>query len=308
MASRFASLAATVLLLLCFTAAQAAELQRRVTLLDGTAHTGVIVERGDGYVVLQRSDGTAIELSLDAIDEIEVLTGGTTPESWAPRENKGAEEPPARRPRFEADWAGDLDEAESARDWQQRYAQATAAQVFAVGSSIPLMAIGLIETASAPLVIGGANTSARAGIGAIGVTLLAGSVGTAAAGAALARKSYGQRQDPGALRAGIVLGLAGTASYAAIFALTHGMLYGEVSSQNGLSVPPVMVLMGLSAGAVIVGNAMLMTDAKVSRDKAEEELDRTKRRRRAGRAAPQLLAVWGAPLEGGLSGGVSMMW
>ena len=313
MAARFAPLFAAALLLLCVSVAHAGELQRRITLLDGTAHTGIILERGDGYVVLQRSDGKAIELSLDTIDEIEVLTDGAQPEAWAPKPQRApqwreAEEPPSRRPRFETDWADDLDDQEYSAEWRTRYRNATAAHALGMGATIPLMAIGLIETASAPMVIGGFNTQVRAGVGAIGVSLIAGSVGTSALSAALARKAYGVERDTAPLRIGIGIGLIGSAAYAGSFALAHAMWTGEVNNQNGSAGPAVGILIGLSIGAVVVGNTMVLSDAKAARDEAEREYKRSKRVHHAARTPPELLAVWAAPIDQGLSGGVAFQW
>ncbi len=313
MPSRFASLIAAVLLLLSLSTAQAGELQRRITLQNGDVHTGIIVERGVGYVVIQREDGTAIELALDAIDQIEVLATSAQPsEQWAPRPQSDAPDwadlRSVERPRYNTDWADEFDDDENMESLRTRYDQAQGAYAVSLAPTIPLMSIGLIQIASGPMLIGGYNTGVRAGVGAVGTVLLGGSVGTSVAGALLARHAYGSERSPMPLRFGVALGLVGTAGYVASFALTHSIWAQEVESQNGAEAPAVATLIGLSLGAVVAGDMILMADAKVSRDKVSREYRDSKRRWRSGHTQPELLAVWGTPTSGGFSGGVALQW
>jgi hypothetical protein len=307
MTSRFASLAAVLLLMLSFSSADAAELQRRVTMTSGTVYTGTIVERGAGYIVLKRTDGSAVELSLESIDEIEVITGDSGSDPGWSKQDSSADEPD-EPVRFETDWADEAN-AEDRDEWSKRYDGATGGHALSVAPGIPLMSLGLIELASGPMAVGGLNTGVRVGMGVIGGAFLAGSIGVAAGGAKVARDAYGLPRDPTMIRLGIAFGLLGSGGYAASWALAHGIWTGEVPDQNLSASPAVGVLIGTSMGAVIVGNILLMQDAKKSKELAYDEYERTKpRRRRASAQKPYLASAWLTPQGQGLVGGVTLGW
>ncbi len=316
MTCRVPFVAALLLLLLISLPAQAGELKRRITLLNGDVEVGYILERGDSFVVLQRDDGSAVELGLDTIDQIEVLTGGATlpsPTSDAPAPGATAPRdrdlPEGESRRFQTDWADQDSDSQELEVWEDRYLKATLGHALSVAPTIPLMSLGFIELASAPLVVGGFNTGIRVGMGAVGSALLLGSTGSAVLGAMVAREGYGVKRDTLAIKLGLSFGIAGAALYTGTFALAHGILTGEVPGQNDQEGPAIAVLVGLGLGSVIVGNTILMSDARESKNLADDQVEsRERRRRRSAASPPQLLAVWGAPTVGGLSGGLSLAW
>jgi hypothetical protein len=307
MPSRLVRLAALLLLLLVCSSAYAGELKRRITLLDGGVEEGWILERGEGYVVLQRDDGTAVELFLDAIDVIEVLTDGAPLPAAAdpsPRERASA---PAEPPRFDVDWADDADEADDLAAWKDRYDRASISTALSFSSTIPLLSVGLIELASGPMVVGGFNTPVRFGMGIAGGGMLLGSVAAGALGALEARRAVGVPRDLAPIRLGVGFGVAGTALYTTSIAFAHGIWAGEIAGQSGAEGPLIAVLVGMGIGGVILGDTLLLTDARQSRDRADDEVE-ARDRRRSSREAPALVAGWGAPIEGGFTAGVSGRW
>lgn len=315
MAQRLATLCFAVCFALLPLAVDAAELARRITLTDGSTHTGYILERGDNYIVLQRDDGTAVELMVSSIQQIEVL-GNIAPSqgpTWTPSNEPATRtappkaQPPIDPPRVDAGWADEASE-ERRVDLKEKNEEARAATALAIAPTIPLMSAGFLQVATAPMLIGGFDTQTRFGVSIGGAVLLGSSVFTGALGAKLARDAAGSTRTDIPFRLGLGFAIGGSLAYLGSVALGHAIWAGEISNGGGNGTPASAALIGMSIGAVAAGNIIFMVDARISRNEAYKKLKRANSRRRSAAGVTPIAAPYLSPTEGGLAGGLALSW
>jgi len=285
-------LAALALLLLSAAPALADEPLRRVVFEDGSQEEGRIVERGDGYILLEVEDGEVLELDSESIARIEVLSD-PGPRSLA-------------QPRFDVDWAQRPRDPLLLEDWERRLDAASTDLKLGAGLAVPVLGVGLVGLGAGSLAVAQQRPGLRVGMEALGAGFMLGSLGIAFASAAQTRRVFGLDRDDLALRIGLGLGVAGTAFYAVAASLSHAMILGEIPSLGGVQVPVMAVLVATGGAAAGAGLIVLLEDNKVALDLADREVEA--RRRRASAAAPELASLWLGPSPGGAQGGLTLRW
>lgn len=283
--------------------ASADELLRRLVLFDGTEFEGIVVERGDGFLVLELHSGQLREFDSASIERIEVLD----------EHRPGGYEAPAM----------------SLRELRERRARIKEGQVLAGAPSFPLLGAGVGMMFGFPHFAGEVR-ALRPVLALPGLAALAGSIATSFEGARLARAHALDPLDEAPLIAGFSLAVAGSVMTVVSIGGAHDLdaqlqilrssptpadanARAVASQQQATLSQQAIAARPLSAagiGAMVVGELILIIDTKRHRNQLERELRRRKKRHGGveRRLRPRIAGGFVAPGTQGLSLGLSGSW
>lgn len=277
--SRFVRVLWLGLALLVSGGAVAGELAREIHLHDGTVVTGVVVERGDGYLVIAQADGVMLELATKDIAQVRVVEAAEPARTWTP-------EPTGPIDRYDPDDELSWDDDEPAeRVLDPARAAAKRGHALTVAPVIPLMmsGIGVAGMGSITRIPGLAIGGGLLGTGAFVFSAVGG------------WQAWNHSGRPKWVLPAYVVGLSLQGTGVALY-------HGAMSITSGLSrdadVAGFPYLIGPAIGLQIGGMIVTAFSAKASRDVAREE-------REERRAA---VAPWLLPREGGVTIGLAGVW
>jgi hypothetical protein len=288
--------------------AVADETTRRVTTEAGAVHEGVIVRRGDGYILLKLADGRVIELERSEVELIEVI--GAIEEDTAPLDERTQRSSGPSDATERIQPGVRLDEL-TVSELRMEDKEIEGHIALAIAPTVPLFSVGTILMFGTSLFSGPYSSSpAATGLFVMGATFTLVSVMTAAEGARLASltvrmRSVSDRFVVGLTMAALGAGLLIVPMAAAALTASSAAYGSSLSTFNTFARP---WFLGSGLGLIIAGTATLGSDAIESRRSIQERLHWSGRHARRHHT-PDFVGAYLSPQpDGGVRGGVAFRW